>query len=534
MKLFWGRYVAFLHDAEPETGIVIREPMSNLPCFYTTFEGATLFFSWLPDVLELIPRRFCVNRDYLRAHVAAGSLFVAGTALDGVHELPGGMCVVIRDGRAVVERCWQPTEFTRADSIEDPIQAADLLRSTVKTCTHAWASTHSRILHRLSGGLDSSIVLGCLGDAPACPDITCVTHFVPGGSCDERPYARLAAGRSRCTHIELARHVNWDFAKLGRMAPTVNPAPHLSFLEKGRIERHIAEEHGCTAIFDGSGGDYVLGGGPKDMVAADYMKRHGPDLEFAGIVRDVANATGRSIWSVLASAARHGLSRQVKLPVASLGMNALVSREIAAAYRSRKRFSHGWFDAAGDITPGTLMTILALSSPPMFYDPLCATEDPVPDKISPLLSTPVVELCLRIPRYTHMHRGRDRGLAREAFLPDVPRRILDREWKDRAAGFAHQVVTRNLAFIREVLLNGSLIKDRLLDRQSVEAALSGRPTGSTVYPLEIFAHLATEFWLQATLPGSVVRTGGSALAGHATFAIEHTAPPSPAPDLPHP
>ena len=61
---------------------------------------------------------------------------------------------------------------------------------------------HASLLHRLSGGLDSSIVAGCLGRASTQPRIACYTYFNPHGRSDERPWARLAAEHAGFEHLE--------------------------------------------------------------------------------------------------------------------------------------------------------------------------------------------------------------------------------------------------------------------------------------------------------------------------------------------
>ena len=92
----------------------------------------------------------------------------------------------------------------RADEpIQDPQTAITELRRTARACIHTWAACYSDIVHNLSGGLDSSIVLSCLKDAPSQPNISCLHYFGTGPDEDERKYARLMAGR---VGIELIEH----------------------------------------------------------------------------------------------------------------------------------------------------------------------------------------------------------------------------------------------------------------------------------------------------------------------------------------
>ena len=68
-----------------------------------------------------------------------------------------------------------------------------------------------------------------------------------------------------------------------------------------------------------------------------------------------------------------------------------------------------------------------MSQPFDFYDPLGQEGDA--ERISPLFSQPLVELCLRIPTYVLTHGGWDRAVARRAFYDDLPPEIRNRRHK---------------------------------------------------------------------------------------------------------
>jgi len=130
---------------------------------------------------------------------------------------------------------------------------------------------------------------------------------------------------------------------------------------------------------------------------------------------------------------------------------------------------------------------------PEFYNVIDATQ-PEPELIAPLNAQPAIELFLRIPIHVHAEGGRDRGLARRAFAREVPAPILQRLWKDRAPGFHSELLLRNLDLVRELFLDGVLVREGLLDRAAVEAALAAGPAKTEVLPVEIYRHLDVEIW----------------------------------------
>ena len=130
----------------------------------------------------------------------------------------------------------------------------------------------------------------------------------------------------------------------------------------------------------------------------------------------------------------------------------------------------------------------------LFRDPL-ATE-PELDIVNPLVSQPILEACLRIPTYMHAAEGRDRAVARDAFGPDLPREIILRTWKGAADRHLQALLAHNIDFVRELLMDGALVRQRILDRDKLEECLSDRPTRRASHPTEVLGYVCTEAWLR--------------------------------------
>jgi asparagine synthase (glutamine-hydrolysing) len=106
-------------------------------------------------------------------------------------------------------------------------------------------------------------------------------------------------------------------------------------------------------------------------------------------------------------------------------------------------------------------------------------------------------LALRIPAYLHCKYAQDRPIARTAFADVLPADILHRGLgKGGPALWVKDVVEYNGEFLRDYLLNGILIRERMLDRKKLETVLSPRIAKSTVVATEIFAKLYIEAWLR--------------------------------------
>jgi asparagine synthase (glutamine-hydrolysing) len=90
----------------------------------------------------------------------------------------------------------------------------------------------------------------------------------------------------------------------------------------------------------------------------------------------------------------------------------------------------------------------------------------------------------------------DRATARRAFAPDLPPEIIKRRNKGRIDQHVRNVLDANLSFVRDMLLNGRLVKEGLLDRKSLDLYLTRERSPADFQYAEILQeHLCIEAWL---------------------------------------
>lgn len=501
---YWGNYVAFI--GSPFTAAtaaghmwVVKDPSGDLPCFTTPFRGLQLFFSCVTDCMDLrVP--LALNPKYLVNRVLYGGAHRGHRALCDVWEIQRGECLEVDCGheptRVSRRFYWTPTSFDRSDQlITDPDDAARAIRATVRSATHTLASKHKDLLLRLSGGLDSSIISGCLKHASS--RVTCHTYFMPRSRSDERPWARLAAGFAGHVHVERAiRPQDIPLPSALRMPAAIEPRSVMEYIQRTTVERELAAAQGATAVFTGDGGDSGFCSDSYRHALSEFLHQQGLRATAFRLANQIALQSQLSVWTVWLRAFRKQPgSHHPALERDSLyKICRLVSPELVATLRPLEYRDHPWLRATAGIPPGILERVGMLAVPADFYCGANPADGWATEIISPLYSQPVTELLLRIPIYLHFEGGRDRGLARRAFSQDVPSPILQRHWKDRAPGFHDELVHRNLSFLREFFLDGQLVAEGLLDRHACEQALSTAVGKSEVSPAEIINHMGTEIW----------------------------------------
>jgi asparagine synthase (glutamine-hydrolysing) len=496
----WGNYVALLPDLSSRTMRVLKDPTGTLPCFITRFEGVIAVFAHIRDCLDLGLGPFTIDQAYLRSRVL-GFNDMERNALVGISQIRRGECVELDPAAEQVVRSrrffWTPFAFVgEQQAIEDPQRAANAVHATVRSCTQSLSAGHASLLHRLSGGLDSSIVAGCLGRASSSQRIACYTFFNPHGRSDERPWARMAAEHMSFEHIERPiLPADVPLADLVRPRPAAEPLPLLAYLIRRTVEERLATERNATAVFTGDGGDSGFCSDSLPYAVTDYLRRHGPRLTALRLASEVALRTEQSTLAVLLRSARRwlfGAKMSEQMPALLMG-SRLVSQQLHEGCTIPENYPHPWFSHLRHVPWDVIRRLGTLLATPEFYNVNDAAR-PEPEIVSPLCAQPAVELFLRIPIHVHAEDGRDRGLARRAFAREVPEPILRRQWKDRAPGFHAELLERNLDQVRELFLDGVLVREGLLDRAALEAALARGPAKTAVLPVEIYRHLDVEIW----------------------------------------
>jgi len=84
-----------------------------------------------------------------------------------------------------------------------------------------------------------------------------------------------------------------------------------------------------------------------------------------------------------------------------------------------------------------------------------------------------------------------------AFSHDVPAQIIRRESKGSVNTHLDRAFAENIAFIRAHLLDGILVRKKLLNRSNLEKALSQNCLHTDAERLKILCHLSTEIWLRS-------------------------------------
>jgi asparagine synthase (glutamine-hydrolysing) len=499
---YWGAYVAFVRGEQPGEVSILRDPSGAIPCYVAEHEGAFMAFSCAHDCLKFCDLPFSVDWQIAAALVAGVPSQTPRTIAREVMEVQPGESVSILGSR--LQRCfhWDAVSIAAAEVIEDSAHAIRELRLTVTACVQAWASCHSRIIHSLSGGLDSSIVLACLKTAPSAPDVTCLNVYSEHPEGDERRYARKAMAEHGYPLIErLLRPEAVNLRATEGAVPSLSAPSYSLELLHGPFETELAKHRSASTFLQGAGGDQVFLQVGGDQIAADYVSRHGPRLQLLRVAHDSAVLTKSTLWSAARRGLANGLRAQrwrTKLAAHS-GTEFVRPDVLCATEQLESSLLHPLIRAAKGIPEGKLFHIFLTISPPGFSRPFL--EHDRPPIVFPLLSQPVQELCLRIPTYVLLSGGWDRSIARQAFADALPAEIALRRGKGGGALLLGQIFEANLPYIRAALLDGVLVREGILDSQRLERYFRERQSGLELAPQRVLMLWEREMFVRQWATG---------------------------------
>jgi asparagine synthase (glutamine-hydrolysing) len=449
----------------------------------------------MEDIQHLGLGPFDVNWTYLTSWICMLRGQTHSTALTGVSQVLPGECVQLRADQVSSRFYWDALQIASSNVIHDPEEAAREMRDRVLDSVRAWASCYSGITLSLSGGLDSSIVYASLKDTAAKDKLTCV-HFYPlGTDMDERRFARQVAESGGSRLVEHPRNPAISLEPLLEIEASHEPLIYFGFVEFSRLNARLAAEHKSTAWFNGFGGDQLFYQSQARLGAGDYLHYRGLGPQFLRVAMDAAQVDQVSLWHVLREAFAHRVQgRRWSFRAELETGRPLLKQEVIAAAFGNAINSHPLFNDHRNMPEGKLWHALSISTPASSRDPLGRPGDP--DIVSPLCSQPVLELCLRLPVHVLTVGGWDRAIARRAFYKELPRDVAHRRYKGGMEAHLRSIIDANLTFVRDMLLDGSLVQANVVDRKELSKVLSGKVARTPSSASEIVDLLGTEAWLR--------------------------------------
>ena len=455
---YWGRFVIVAHDPDGGLTAIYRDPSGMIPCYYSVEPERVVVGTSAVEMTKILASQARIDWKGVADCLMASDLREHRTCIEQIIEVaPGEMVVIDTDGPHH-QLFWDPSAFLGRNDEYSFEEAAENLRKVLNQVLATWCARYPRAAVSASGGFDSSAI----AELATRHGTVELLHFYtrsPGG--DERAYAEQLAN-----HLD--KTVRCECSEADSIDVTENrsgfrPRPSAcSFTQvfDDASERFATAIDAC-AHFNGGGGDNVFGKLHSAYPLAELYRHTGLSRSLVSTAINICDVTGVELWSVFRQAAQ-AIWNPGRIAASWPRQTELMA---SSAISMASNESHQWLLSAKSAGPGQKQHLrnIARGIATTDYLNIRSTRP----TIYPLLSQPVIELCLSIPTWFWFMGGRDRALARTAMQPFLPMPIINRSTKGAFDGLLYQIFALNRDQIFRDLNDGTLASHKLIDMDQI-------------------------------------------------------------------
>ncbi|WNG14433.1 asparagine synthase (glutamine-hydrolyzing) [Cystobacter fuscus] len=470
LKQLRGEFAIVLFDRRRRLMMAVRDRMGIKPLFYAQHGGAWYFASEIKALLAAgIPAEwdedaYASRAFYLRDH----------TLFKGVRSVQPGCWVMVDNGGLHNGRYWD-MEFARQDSVypADEKGMIEAVRAAVEESVRLRLRADVPMGVYLSGGIDSSAMLGMATHLSSQPLNAFNLSFTDMDDYDENRFARLAAEHNGARFHTVA--VSQDnLADFFEQALWHNETP---FFNAHGVAKYIlsqqVREAGMKVVLTGEGADEVFAGYPhfrRDMLLYNSEQQ---DPEVVNKLRQRIQESEQGYVQPDMPQDIHWMIQQLRHGVSWLDNQAGWFKALESLYRAdfHDRFQgvdpyRQFFDRLdhrnleGRDPVHKSMYLWAKSYLPNFVLTTLGDRMEMANSIEgrvPLLDHHVVELACRLPVWMKVRGSTEKYVFREAMRPYLPDALYKRKKHYfRAPPATLQQKGRLYQLVQDVLRGGEL------------------------------------------------------------------------------
>lgn len=257
LEHFNGMFAFAIWDKEQRELFVARDRLGVKPFYYYHNGDVFVFSSELRSLLAsgLVPAKLdsAATCNYLMYQSVCAPL----TILEGVFRLLPGECGIFKKGKFTKRLYWQIEQSNEVGAGTDPLKVRKEIRRLLTESVERRMVSDVPLGAFLSGGIDSSTVVGLMAECSAQP-VNTFSIIFEEPEFDESKYSSLIAKRFNTNHTPLLLRAN-DFLETLSEALAALDSPSGDGFNSYLVSK-ITKKAGITVALSGLGGDELFAG----------------------------------------------------------------------------------------------------------------------------------------------------------------------------------------------------------------------------------------------------------------------------------
>ena len=501
-----GMFGIAVWDSRSRALVLARDRVGIKPVFYAQHGDALYFGSEIKAILAGIRTTPPVDLEALDHYLSYLYTPRDGSIFEGLHKLPPGHTLKWQNGRVSIRRYWEIPAEERAPASEGEL--AEQLRAVLRDAVRSHLMSEVPLGAFLSGGIDSSLVVGLMAEASDRPVRTFSIGF-DDPQHDELTHARKVARHFGTDHHEFV--VKPDALKIldDLIAHFDEPFADSSAIPTWYVSE-LARRH-VTVVLSGDGGDELFGG-------YDHYLPHRYVAAFDRWAPPGSRTLASVVWPLLP----HGATGKNFLRRVARDNRGRFLDEIGYFQRDEKKAllsGDVWLELGQADAEATLgrhfarLQAMSWQGQMMHVDFETYLPEDILVKVDrmsmahsiesrvPLLDNEVVEFGARIPASLKIRNGRRKHILKEAAAELLPADILGRGKQGFAVPIGNWFRGGLRDLFSDVLLSPRAKQRGYFETAFIERLVREHIAGRRDHTLRLWALVVFELWHRLYLDG---------------------------------
>lgn len=259
LQYFRGMFTIAIWDKQEKEIFIARDRMGVKPLYYFMDNDRMIFASETRAVLStgLVKRK--INREALLDYFSYQSVTYPFSMIDGIQQLEAGSWMKVKNGRLTKKMYWDVTDKISGFNFSDKQKVQTHIRELLLQSVKRRLVSDVPVGAFLSGGIDSSVVVGLMAEAdPAKPNTFNICFDEK--EYDESLYADMVAKKFNTNHTKILLRPSSFLDELHNALDAMD-SPSADGINTYVVSKAIRQK-GIVVALSGVGGDELFAGYP--------------------------------------------------------------------------------------------------------------------------------------------------------------------------------------------------------------------------------------------------------------------------------